>query len=151
MQVNGAAERAVRTAKENLAQDKPFLALLTYRVTPVSQFRASLAELAYRWRLRTNPAFTSKNTQSNLKPPAVQQDIVRKLNAKFRARQKAGYDRPHGARSLSDLQTGTPVLAKLGGQKGWSQPAVVKQLVAPCSYLVQTIGGGKLWRDRRHL
>ena len=78
---------------------------------------------------------------------------MRALDAKFKARQKAGYDRRHGVKSLPDLQPGEPVLVKLDGQKGWNQPAVVKQKlnVAPRSYIVETAGGGQLRRNRRHL
>ena len=126
-QANGAAERAVRTAKEILAQDDPFLALLTYRATPIPELGASPAELANGRRLRT----TLPSLPSALKPRAVQQDKVRALDAKFKARQKAGYDRRHGVKSLPDLQPGEPVLVKLDGQKGWRQPAVVKDIVAP--------------------
>ena len=146
-QANGAAERAVRTAKEILAQDDPFLALLTYRATPIPELGASPAELAYGRRLRT----TLPSLPSALKPRAVQQDKVRELDAKFKARQKAGYDRRHGVRSLPNLQPGEPVLVKLDGQKGWRQPAVVKDIVAPRSYLLETAGGGQLRRNRKHL
>ena len=46
-QVNGAAERAVRTAKHILNQDDVFLALLVYRASPIVELKASPAELAY--------------------------------------------------------------------------------------------------------
>ena len=146
-QANGAAERAVRTAKEILSQEDPFLALLTYRATPIPELGVSPAELAFGRRLRT----TLPTLPSTLKSRAVQGDMVRELDVKLKARQKAGYDRRQGVQTLKDLQPGDPVLAKLDGQKGWSQPAVVKHLVAPRSYLVETAGGGHLRRNRKHL
>ena len=52
-QCNGAAERAVKTAKEILRQNDPALALLSYRSSPITDLGASPAEMAYNCRLRT--------------------------------------------------------------------------------------------------
>ena len=53
LQSNGAAERAVRTAKDILRQDD-ILALLTYRSTPIPDLGVSPAELAIGIKLRTS-------------------------------------------------------------------------------------------------
>ena len=52
-QANGAAERAVRTAKHILNQDDVFLALLVYRASPIVELKVSPAELAYGRKLWT--------------------------------------------------------------------------------------------------
>ena len=59
-QANGAAERAVRTAKHILKQDDVFLALLVYRASPIVELKASPAELAYGKKAPNNPPCTPK-------------------------------------------------------------------------------------------
>ena len=145
-QANGAAERAVKTAKDILRQDDPFLALLAYRSTPIPDLGISPAELAFGRRLRT----TLPALPRTLNPSTVDKDKVRARDEAFKGRQKQAFDRRHGVRSLPSLHPGDPVLIKLDGRKEWNQPATVKQVVAPRSYLVQT-AGGDLRRNRRHL
>ena len=71
-QSNGEAERAVKTAKELLKQDDIFLALLTYRSTPVPNLGASPAELAFSRRLWT----TLPSLSGTLTPRTVNQEAL---------------------------------------------------------------------------
>ena len=136
-QSNGAAERAVKTAKEILKQDDVFLALLTYRATPIPELGASPAELAFNRKLRT----TLPSLPRTLAPRTVNQDKVRERDEALKQRQKINFDRHHGARSLPELQPGDAVLVKCDGEKGWSQPAMVREKCAPRSYIVETASG----------
>ncbi|KAK7093228.1 hypothetical protein V1264_007018 [Littorina saxatilis] len=145
-QANGGAERAVDTAKAILRQDDIFLALLTYRATPIPELGASPAELAFGRRLRT----TLPSLPTNFTPRTVNHDQLRVKDEAFKAKQKFHHDRHRGAQQLPELQPGDPVLIKHDGEKGWKLPGEVTKMVAPRSYLVQT-DKGPLRRNRRHL
>ena len=145
-QSNGAAERAVKIAKDILKQDDVFLALLTYRSTPLPELGASPAELAFGRRLRT----TLPTLPKTLLPRTVDPDTVRRRDETAKARQAKYHDSRHGARPLFELQPGDPVLVKKEGEKSWNQPATVHSKCAPRSYIIQT-PNGHLRRNRRHL
>ena len=145
-QSNGEAERAVKTAKELLKQDYIFLALLTYRSTPIPDLGASPAELAFGRRLRT----TLPSLLGTLTPRTVNQETLRERDAAFKQKQKRDYDRHHGVQPFPELHPGDSVFVKSDGQKGWKLPAEVVQKCAPRSYIVQS-AGGQLRRNRKHL
>ena len=145
-QSNGEAERAVKTAKELLKQDDIFLALLTYRSTPIPDLGASPAELAFGRRLRT----TLPPLPGTLTPRTVNQETLRERDAAFKQKQKWNYDHHHGVWPLPELHPGDSVFVKSDGQKGWKLPAEVVQQRAPRSYIVQS-AGGQLRRNRKHL
>ena len=145
-QSNGEAERAVKTAKELLKQDDIFLALLTYRSTPIPDLGASPAELAFSRRLRT----TLPSLPGTLTPRTVNQETLRERDAAFKQKQKRNYDRHHGVRPVPELHPGHSVFVKSDGQKGWKLPAEVVQKCAPHSCIVQS-AGGQLRRNRKHL
>jgi len=85
-QSNGEAERAVRTVKEMLRKSKdPYLALLTYRTTPIQGGRYSPAELLMNRMLRT----TIPTTRSQRLPQVPDRDAVRDRDLKTKKRQKA--------------------------------------------------------------
>ena len=137
-QSNGAAERAVRTAKEILKQDDVFLALLTYRATPVPELGASPAEHTFTRRLRT----TLPSLPGTLSPRTISLDDIQERNEALKRRQQQNYDHHHGVHPLSELQP---------REKGWKQPATVRGMSAPRSYIVETATGGNLRRNRKHL
>ena len=144
-QSNGEAERAVKTAKELLKQDDIFLALLTYRSTPILDLGASPAELAFSRRLWTTlPSLPGTLTRT------VNQETLRERDAAFKQKQKRNYDHHHGVRPLPELHPGDSVFVKCDVQKGWKLPAEVVQQCAPRSYIVQS-AGGQLRRSRKHL
>ena len=67
-------------------------------------------------------------------------------------RYSSAYNRKHGARSLSDLETGQVVRLKSDNQKQWSPPAVVSGSGSmPRSYVLETADGKTVRRNRRHI
>ena len=100
---NGEAERAVQTIKNLLKKEQdPFLALLSYRSTPLSQGQ-SPSELLMKRKLRTRvPLFRSREDD----------DIFRKKDTQEKERQKFDFDRRHRAKELPTLKPGQPVWLK---------------------------------------
>ena len=109
-QANGAAERAVRTAKHILNQDDVFLALLVYRASPIVELKVSPAELAYGRKLRT----TLPASPKSLVPKLVDKPSLDTHHDAYRHLQQIYYNR-HGARHLPNMSPGDPVLVKLDG------------------------------------
>ena len=143
-QANGKAENGVKIAKAILRQEDPLLAILTYRATPIVELGASPAELAFGRKLRTTLPCLARN----LDPSPVDPQTLRKRDAVAKQKQKQYYDRRHGARPLSELSPGQPVLLK--GEKSWDVPGEVVEKCATRSYVVQT-DKGELRRNRQHL
>ena len=146
-QANGAAERAVRTAKHILSQEDPQLALLTYRSTPIPELGASPAELAFGRRIRT----TLPILPSQLDSPVISPQEFRCKDREFKSKQKLNHDRHRGAKPLTPLKPGDPVMMKLDGEKEWTRPGRVQMMHSPRSYIVQADDGGCLRRNRKHL
>ena len=145
-QANGAAESAVKTAKFILNQDDPFLALLSYRATPIPELGASPAELMFGRKIRTTLPVAPRSLQQ--KP--IEEEKFRERDAIWKERQKNNYDRQHGTKPLQELLPKETVMIKLDNEKRWQQPAKVVEKCAPRSYIVQT-PTGMLRRNRRHL
>lgn len=143
-QANGEAERAVRSVKEFLRQPDPFLALLTYRATPIAGLGMSPAELAFGRKIRTTLPVIPKV----LKPQPADHTMLQLLDAQRKANQKRYFDR--STHPLPELEPGDPILFKREGGKLWDRPGEVVGKCAPRSYIVTT-AGGKLRRNRRHI
>ena len=146
-QANGAAERAVRTAKEILEQDDPLLALLTYRSTPIPELGASPAELAFGRRIRTTLPILPRQLDS----PVISKEDFKRRDTALKTRQKRNHDSRRGARPLPALKPGDSVTMKLEGEKRWGKQGRVREMLSPRSYSVETDGGGCVRRNRRHL
>ena len=154
----------MKTVKEILRQDDIFLALLSYRSTPIPDLGASPAELAMGRKLRAPRSFLVQTPRGHLcrnrrhlkwiHPsacnPATSHKEVRERDAVMKRRQKDDYDRRHGVQPLLELSPGDPVLIKTDGEKGWKLPGEVVRKCAPRSFLVQT-PRGHLLRNQRHL
>ena len=145
---NGMAERAVQTAKQLLDLENPEMGLLNYRASSHSAIGVP-PSVALMGRLL---ATRLPVVDEQLKPHDHQDAGIRKSNREAKSTYKRYYDKRHGVRELSPLQTGDPVLLKLNNEKQWSQPStVVRRDPINRSYIVQTGAGVNYRRNRRHL
>ncbi|KAK7100951.1 hypothetical protein V1264_023812 [Littorina saxatilis] len=136
-QSNGEAERAVQEAKKILAQEGPFLALLSHRATPTTPTGTSPAELALGRKMRT----TLPTLASNLIPKTVRRDAIKARDEQAKLRNKSDHDRRHGTETLPPLTPGDVVLQKLDHEKSWGKPATVLRQCAPRSYEIRSERG----------
>ena len=140
-QSNGEAERAVGTIKNLLEKSNdPYLALLSYRTTPL-QLGYSPAQLLMSRILRS----TVPTTQSQRAPKVLDPKWVKTQDQKIKDRQKKNFDCHHGARELPPLAPGNAV---------WipdrAEEASVEEEVGPQSYCVTT-PDGSYRRNRRDI
>uniref|UniRef100_A0A3Q2QMF9 Gypsy retrotransposon integrase-like protein 1 n=1 Tax=Fundulus heteroclitus TaxID=8078 RepID=A0A3Q2QMF9_FUNHE len=147
-QANGAAERAVQTAKNILKQPDPHLALMCYRATPSAATGVSPALLMIGREIRT----TLPMLENKLQAAPVDKDLVRQKDSQTKSAYRFFHDRHHSAQLLPTLQPGQTVRIKLDGEKGWRTPAkIIAKGKEPRSYMVETENGAVLRRNRRHL
>jgi len=146
-QANGAAERAVRTAKHILKQKDPSLPLLSYRATFIQATCYSPAQLMLGRQIKTHiPTLEEK-----LLPRWPDIALVKAADSRAKAAYKHHYDRRHSSRLLPLLKPDDSDAVKLDSQKGWTSNAVVlRKYNTPRSYLIRT-NDGILRRNRRHL
>ncbi|GFS21885.1 Pol polyprotein [Elysia marginata] len=145
-QANGAAERAVQTAKTIPRQKDQHLALLTYRATPIPSLGKSPAELAFGRRLRTRLPVAP----TVLKPCGVDhEDLqVQSRHTAATVSQKRHFDKH--THPLPSLHKGDPVLIKIDGEKGWKQSGTIVEQCAPRSYKIRT-PRGDIRRNSKHV
>ena len=141
-QANGEAERAVQTVKNLMKKDgDPYLAILTYRSTPL-KCGFSPSEMLMSRKLRT----TLPMSRETLKPVAPDPSLIREREEKLRERTQRNYDQHHGVRELEPLSSGQSVWIPDRGEE-----AQVLQEAGTRSYEVQTSEGGVYRRNRRAL
>ena len=144
-QSNGQAERTVQTAKRLLKNAKdPYMALLTYRSTPLAWCNLSPAELFMGRCLRT----TLPQVNDQLIPQWKYLETFRKQNKEFKQRQKSAYDRRHRTSSLPPIADDTKVWITSGRTALPGQ--IMSHANTPRSYIVNT-PGGQIRRNRQHL
>ena len=144
-QSNGQVERAVQTVKRLLSQsDDPYMALLTYRSTPLPWCNLSPSELLMGRRLRT----TLPVVPDQLIPSWPYLDKFRNSNEQFKQRQKADYDRRHRTHPLAPIPNDTEVWVTSGSTP--SPGRVTAHSSTPRSYIVET-PQGEMRRNRLHL
>ena len=104
-QSNGEAERAVATVKSLLNKSvDPYLALLTYRSTPLPN-GYSPSELLMSHVLRSSVP----TTVAQRRPRLLDIDSLREKEEQLKNRQKENFDKHHGARRLPALSPGDEV------------------------------------------
>ena len=140
-QSNGEAERAVQTVKNLLKkEDDPYLALLSYRSTPL-KCRYTPSELLMARKLRTNVPIT----RESLKPAVPDLTVLREKEEQIRKCGQCNYDQHHNVRELEPLYPGQKVWMTDRGEE-----AEVVQEAGTHSYQVQT-PDGRFRRNRRAL
>ena len=142
---NGQAERAVQTIKHLLRDaDDPFLALLSYRATPLHWCTRSPAELLMGSRIRTTLPQTSKS----LVPQWPHLQDFRERNNHFKDKQKADYNRHHRVHNLPPIPDETDVYVHTNGN--CTMGKTIMRADTPRSYIVHT-PSGDIRRNRSHL
>ena len=145
-QSNRCAERAVQTMKNLLKDSNDFyLAILTYRTTPLPWCGLSPAELLMGRQLRANlPLLTNQ-----LIPCWPFLKDFRDQDSEYKKKQKENYDRRHGVRSLPMLPNDSEVW--ITSDRGRPIPGrVMHERGTPRSYNVST-DNGMVHRNRYHL
>lgn len=141
-QSNGEAERAVQTIKELLRKAAdPYLALLSYRATPLHN-GYSPAQLLMGRRLRT----TVPTLPELLDPALPDSHAVALKEKEKRAMDAQHYNRRHRTRTLRGLSPGQEVWVTDHRTSG----RVIGNHTTPRSYLVDT-PQGTVRRNRHHL
>lgn len=142
-QANGAAERAVQTAKNILKKNSnPYLGLLAYRTAPIHNGFAPSQLLMSRL-LRT----TLPTIPEILKPSTVDKELTGQKEEEYKERYSKDFDRRHRVVSLPCLSPGDKVYIRDQGRYG----EVVQKLNSPRSYNVSTANGNILRRNRKAL
>jgi transposase InsO family protein len=141
-QANGAAERAVQTAKKLLSKNTdPYLALLAYRSSPLHNGYAP-SEILMSRKLRT----TLPNLATTLRPKVVDQEGLCERENKYREGYKKDFDKRHTTRDSSPLAEGSQVLIRDRNRTA----TVVASGAGPRSYIVAA-DGRQLRRNRASL
>ena len=144
-QSNGQVERTVQTVKRLLKRSNdPYLALLSYRATPLPWCDLSPAQLSMGRRIRTPIPQTNKL----LVPNWAYLKTFREKNKQFKQSQKSNFDKRHRARELSPIPDNTDVWITSESQP--VQGKVISTAGSPRSYVVST-PSGEIHRNRSHL
>ena len=136
-QGNGAAERAVQTAKRILKTDNPVEALKDYRSTPLLTTGYAPCQLLMGRMIRTKLPMSNAILNPQW-PPAEE---VKKRDDAAKEKYATDFNRRHGARKLPNIPSGAMVRERKPGDKTWSDPMATAQL-SRSKYVV---------RNRKHL
>ncbi|MES9993111.1 MAG: RNase H-like domain-containing protein, partial [Candidatus Thiodiazotropha sp.] len=141
-QGNAMAERGVQTCKRLLEKsDDPYIALMNYRATPLSN-GYSPSELLFGRKIKT----TLPQIPEKLKPVAINQSELQQKERVAREYSKRNYDVRKRARTMVPLNEGDCVFVKNFNTEG----KVVRQADRPRSYVIET-PRGVISRNRRHI
>jgi transposase InsO family protein len=141
-QANGAAERAVQTVKSILRKaDDPFLAMLSYRTTPVLDGYSPAQLLMGR-----QPRSTVPTTPDVLQPRTPDANAVRLHDQSIKTSQAANYNRRHSAKNGRVWAVGDRVWVKDANTE-----AAVTKVLPFRSYQLRTTAGTFIRRNGRAL
>ena len=144
-QGNGLAERTVKTVKSLLKKaDDPYLALLSYRTTPLPWCGLSPTQLLMGRHLRTS----LPQTNSKLTPQWSYLQPFRQADEDYRNKQKEIYDRRHRVIPQTGLSEGSQVWIKANSQQ--TPGSVISRANTPRSYWID-VPSGPVRRNRRHI
>ena len=144
-QSNGQAERTVKTMKKLLkTSDDHYMALLSYRTTPLPWCNISPAQLLMGRQIRTN----LPQLGEILSPSWPYLEEFRCKNKEFKNKQKRDYDQRHRATTLPLIPDDSNVWVTTGDRQVPGQVVTVAN--APRSYVVNT-SSGQIRRNRIHL
>jgi len=122
----------------------PFVALLSYRATPLPWCNLSPAELSIGRKIRTSVPQTNKH----LMPEWTYLTDFRKKNAEFKKKQKENFDNRHRVHSLPEIPDDAEAWVNSGPVP--VRGRIVTSSDSPRSYLVST-PTGEVRRNRIHL
>lgn len=144
-QSNGQVERMVQTVKRLLKRSEDqYLALLSYRATPLPWCDLSPSELSMGRRVRT----PVPQTGVKLIPTWPYLETFREKNAAFKDAQKGNFDKSHRAKTLQPIQDNTDVW--ITSESDPVRGKVLSSAGTPRSYVVET-PSGQVRRNRSHL
>ena len=146
---NGFIERMVQTVKNLLRKSEaagqdPYLALLSYRATPVDSNLPSPAKLLNNREYRTQLPSSGRLQRSQAKE-CHQDQLQHRQDV-----QKQLHD-GKSTRELQKLVPGQPVSVFQPKTKTWTPATLKEQMNQPRSYIVQTNSGSELRRNRIQL
>ena len=144
-QSNGLAERMVKTVKSLLRNTSdPYLALLSYRATPLPWCNYSPSELLIGRRVKTDIPQTTDYLipRWHFLPEFQQKD------KEYKEKQKENYDLQHRTRSADVLPENSPVWVRT--ENTLVPGRVISTATTPRSYVVST-PTGIIRRNRQHL
>ena len=145
-QANGEVERAVSTVKSLIGKSEdPYLAMLSYRATPL-EHGYSPAELLMGRKLRT----TLPTAKSEMKPKLPDWSAFKLKDESIKERQTRNFDSRHGVRELPPLVEGSQVWITDQETKGIVNKETSSYKETSSSYQVTT-PKGTIRRNRKHL
>ena len=124
----------------------PFIALLSYRSTPLPWCNLSPAELCMGRKVRS----TIPQLNHHLVPKWSYMASFRKQNATFKDKQKENYDNRHRVRALPTVPEDTEVWVTVGTGAEQVRGTVTSAASTPRSYLVD-IPSGEIRRNRSQI
>ena len=145
-QSNGLAERMVKTIKSLLQETSDtYLALLSYRATPLPWCRLSPAELLMGRRLRTDVP----QVANLLIPDWSHLQCFEEKDREYKQQQKEQYDNRHRVRSIPPLPDDTEVWVNIQGREVPGR--VNSRFHTPRFYIIDTPTGGQVRRNRSQI